>query len=168
MDELAYIRAHREAQVLLDAHWDGEYPVKLGPITEALDAVKYEMPLDGGFSGVVSKQPGGAADIVLNSAEPAVRRRFTWAHELGHIVERSSVASDEDYSFTDTRGNDYDLHEFFADEFAGALLMPENEIHRLEGMGYSIAQQARHFGVSLPAVRQRHKRLTMQPDPASV
>ncbi|GAA2045140.1 hypothetical protein GCM10009720_27550 [Yaniella flava] len=168
MDELAYIRARREAQELLDAHWDGEFPVKLGPITDALDAVKYEMPLDGGISGVVSKQPRGAAEIVLNSAEPAPRRRFTWAHELGHVVERSSVASDEDFSITDARGSDYNLHEFFADEFAGALLMPKNEIHRLEGMAYSIAQQARHFGVSLPAVRQCHKRLSSQPDPASI
>lgn len=168
MNELAYIRAHREARELLEAHWDGEFPVKLGPITEALDAVKYEMPLDGGISGVVSKQPRGAAEIVLNSTEPAARRRFTWAHELGHVVERGSIASDDDYSFTDARGNDYDLHEFFADEFAGALLMPEEEINRLETMGHSIAQQARYFGVSIPAVRERHKRLSNQPSPASL
>lgn len=166
MNELAYIRARREAQELLDAHWDGEFPVKLGLITEALDSVKYEMPLDGGISGVVSKQPGGSAEIVINASESAVRRRFTWAHELGHIVERASVASDEDYSFTDARGNDYNLHEFFADEFAGALLMPENAIQRLQSMGYSLAQQARCFGVSIPAVRQRHKRLSSQPSPA--
>ncbi|GAA4479554.1 hypothetical protein GCM10023190_22840 [Enteractinococcus fodinae] len=38
MNELAYVRARREARELLEAHWDGEFPVKLGPITEALDA----------------------------------------------------------------------------------------------------------------------------------
>lgn len=165
MNELAYIRARREAQELLDAHWDGEFPVKLGPITAALGADKYEVSLWGGVSGLVSKKPSENPQIVLNSDEPAVRRRFTWAHELGHIVERGLVAYDEDYSFTDARGDKYNLHEFFADELAGALLMPESEVRRLEERGASLADQARHFGVSIPAVRQRHKRLAAQKTP---
>lgn len=162
MAELAYVRARREAAELLDAHWDGILPVKLGPITDSLEATKHESPLGDRLSGFVTKEKASRASIVLNSEEPAERRRFTWAHELGHILERNAIAKDDDYSFTEARGRKYDLHEFFADEFAGALLMPPREVNRMKEYAASVAEMASKFGVSIPAMRKRLDRLAAQ------
>lgn len=161
--QLLYQTAREEARKLLEEYWDGQLPVRLGEFSQALGADKFESPI-GGLSGLVTKTPGNRPRIVLNSAEPLPRRRFTWGHELGHIVERRDIAKDEDYSFMDTRTTEhYDLHEFFADEFAGALLMPEEEILRLRAEGQTEAQMARTFEVSMSAVTKRLERLDKTP-----
>lgn len=164
---LVYERARKEARDLLDVLWDGTFPVKLAGITQALDAEVLMSPLASGLSGfVVKKEHEETANIVVNSTDLTERQRFTWAHELGHLLERTSVAGDKDFSFADTRFDDgqYDLHEFFADEFAGSLLMPASEIERLRADDRSEASMAAHFGVSLKALRKRLARLEKQPD----
>ncbi|MHC9941634.1 ImmA/IrrE family metallo-endopeptidase [Corynebacterium diphtheriae] len=68
----------------------------------------------------------------MNSNEPEVRQRFTLAHEIGHLVEREHLGKDVEYSFIDYRNNGKcDLHEFYADEFAGSLLMPAREFSKI-------------------------------------
>lgn len=163
MAELVYEAARKQAQNYLDAYWDGLLPVKLAPITQALDASKVESDMLGSVSGLVIKDAGQPPRILLNSGESAQRRRFTWAHELGHVIERASVANDDEYSFSDARGKKYDLHEFYADEFAGALLMPLSELQRMQKCGRSIPEMANEFGVSVPAVQHRLKRLAKHP-----
>lgn len=164
MAELVYQMARREAQQLLDVVWDGRYPVRLAPIASEVGAETYKADLGTSLSGVVSKDKGKPARIVLNSRHVDRRNRFTWAHELGHVVERRKVANDDEYSFEELkRGGDYNLHEFFADEFAGALLMPEAEILRVKNAGLSVDQIARHFDVSIDAVNKRLKRLEKHP-----
>lgn len=163
---LVYERARREADQLLEAHWDGTFPVALGSITRSLNGDVTIEQLATGLSGfIVKSENDDVAHIVLNRDEVAERQRFTWAHELGHLVERRSVAGDEDFSFVDTRApSTYDLHEFFADEFAGALLMPRAELKRVQEQGWSLLRMADHFGVSVPALRKRLARLAKQPD----
>ena len=80
------------------------------------------------------------------------------------MIERASIADDDDYSFIDYRkSDDYNLHEFYADEFAGALLMPADELLRIVmDRGEYVA--AEHFGVSVPAVRKRCGRLEKNPE----
>ena len=51
------------------------------------------------------------------------------------------------------------MHEFYADEFAGALLMPEEDIKEQLGRKVSIYALAKRYGVSLSAVEKRIKRL---------
>lgn len=167
---MVYERARQEAADLLNAAWDGEFPVKLSGITRRLNASLTIEPLSSGLSGFIVKKEGDdVARIVLNASDVAERQRFTWAHELGHLVERSSVADDHDFSFVDTRApSRYDLHEFFADEFAGALLMPAGHIAMLQNDKRSEMFMADYFGVSLPALRKRLTRLAKQPDPAVV
>lgn len=162
MGQLVYQLAREEASRILLEHWDGRLPVRLGEITQALGAQKFETSLGPTLSGLVTKECKQAPRIVLNSDEPVARRRFTWAHELGHIVERDD-ATDHDYSFTEGRGLKYDLHEFFADEFAGALLMPVDEIVRMRDEGKTPGQMARIFDVSVRAVTTRLKRLEKKP-----
>lgn len=125
-------------------------------------------PLKPEYSGVIIKEENAPADIYINASEPETRQRFTLAHEIGHLVERTDVAKDEDFSFVDTRAEDkYDLHEFFADEFAGALLMPEKALVR-EVSGRGEYHAAEHFGVSVSAVRRRLDRIQRNPSEGTV
>ncbi|MCI9889792.1 ImmA/IrrE family metallo-endopeptidase [Micrococcales bacterium 31B] len=162
MPKLAYEAAREYAQQCLDEYWDGVLPVKLSGITLGLGASKYEEDLEA-LSGLVTKKENEGPVIVLNSREPVERRRFTWAHEIGHIVERRLVARDGDYSFSDARGKKYDLHEFFADEFAGALLIPQDELSSLQASGHTVGAMARTFGVSVKALKRRIARLERNP-----
>lgn len=61
--------------------------------------------------------------IALNANHPASRRRFTLAHELGHIVlgHDAAMAADEELAAR---------MEHEADAFAGALLMPVADARR--------------------------------------
>lgn len=137
-------------------------------IARRLGATVYVTPLAQGVSGLILKHELDDPEIFVNSQEPIERQRFTLAHEIGHLIERSEVACDRDFSFVDYRKNGrYDLHEFFADEFAGELLMPADKflkVHKDEGdYGTAVA-----FGVSVPAVRKRAERLAKNPPEASV
>ena len=61
--------------------------------------------------------------ITLNATHPASRRRFTLAHELGHIMLRheASITADED---------ERERLEREADSFASELLMPKADARR--------------------------------------
>ena len=116
-----------------------------------------------GVSGLILKEPGKDADIYLERTDTYTRQRFTLAHELGHYFERLE-ASDDEYSFRDEetlreeRSSTYGLMEFYADEFAGELLMPEEEflqIYKARGL----TGASSHFRVSPSAVKKRKDRL---------
>jgi hypothetical protein len=64
------------------------------------------------------------ATIVLSSLRPAGRQSFTCGHELGHHVYGHGEQFDE---LVEDRGTNrrQDPHEYEADCFAGALLMPK-------------------------------------------
>ena len=72
-----------------------------------------------------NSQPGRWCDwvITLNSSHPASRRRFTLAHELGHIVlsHEATVPTDE---------LERSKLERQADTFAAELLMPTDDARR--------------------------------------
>ena len=115
--------------------------------------------------GVIVKSPGQeSADSYADVSESVVRRRFTLSHELGHYVERVTLGRDEDFSFVERREpGKYDLHEFYADEFAGSLLMPSNDFkQKVESDG--IISAAQYFGVSLAAAQKRLERLEKHRD----
>lgn len=121
------------------------------------------LPMDESVSGFIIKEKETDPRIYVNSTEPLHRQRFTLAHEIGHLVERQSVAGDQDYSFTDYRSTaGYDLHEFFADEFAGELLMPAEPFIRSLQRGGEVGASV-DFNVSVPAVRKRIDRLIKHP-----
>ncbi|MEO5663745.1 MAG: ImmA/IrrE family metallo-endopeptidase [Nocardioides sp.] len=126
-----------------------------------LDVIETVTPV--GMAGMIVKKRGEAAQIFIDSSDVPGRRRFTCAHELGHFVERENIARDDDFSFRDERGGRYDLHEFFADEFAGELLMPAHDFERLEREGATTTTIAHTFGVSTTAVERRRDRLRKNP-----
>lgn len=160
MAELLWRRARQEALEIRKATPVGSYGLDdLKEIAQMWDARVEEAPLEDHVSGFIIKQADTDPKIYINMFDTEQRKRFTLAHEIGHLVERESIAADPDYSFMDYRKTDeYNLHEFFADEFAGELLMPAGrliEIYSQQGA----AVAAKHFGVSVPAVNKRMQRL---------
>jgi Zn-dependent peptidase ImmA (M78 family) len=144
------------AEVLRDA-WSAGFPVDPKRIADHLGMIVTVLPLDRNISGML-RVDEGEAEIFVSSDDTAPRQRFTIAHEIGHFIERTSRGV-LDFNFIDYRsGDNYNLHEFYADEFAGALLMPTVELNRVLAEGMPLPLIAKHFGVSLPAAKKRIER----------
>lgn len=160
----AWQDARHKAQETLDNYWDGTFPVRVSAISKKIGVTPYRATLPLGVSGMIIKERGQEARSYADTTESEERRRFTFAHELGHYVERVTLAEDNDFAFKDRREpGRYDLHEFYADEFAGALLMPEKPFLEMLEDGRSLIEIAARFGVSLAAVRKRKERLAKDP-----
>lgn len=164
---LVYELARRDAQRTRDT-WAGHNEpltyASLKAIAAGLGATVIEQTLDPGTSGLIIKYAGSFPRIYISQHDSPSRKRFTLAHELGHLVERRDWANDDEYSFVDHRKTGVtNLHEFYANEFAGELLMPAEpflETWTEEGAPGAAA----HFGVSEQAARERYRRLKMHPN----
>jgi hypothetical protein len=108
---------------------------------------------------LVDKDTCTPPEIYINAREPRSRQRFLLAHSIGHLIERISIAEKHSFSFLEKRNNDYDLCEFFADEFAGALLMPEKPLMEVINNTESHLMAACMFDVSIFTVRKRLARI---------
>lgn len=154
---LVWQAARRSARDVLDSYWNGLYPVRVSEISREMGVTPYRATLPGGLSGMIISEKNGGARSYAGVDEPDVCRRFTFAHELGHYVERMTLAGDSDFAFKDGHSVEYDLHEFYADEFAGALLMPEDDFLLMQREGRSLIDMAARFGVSLSAAARRRE-----------
>ena len=153
-------KARRDAEDVRDGYWLLGFPVDPERIASSMGIIVERLPLEEGISGMIRVEPGMDPVVYLNENEVIQRQRFTLAHEIGHYYERTD-SGDTDFNFIDHRGAGYDLHEFYADEFAGALLMPEAEFRRLQASDIGLAGMARHFGVSIAAIQKRRQRLDL-------
>lgn len=155
-------KARLDAADVLNATWavpDG--PVDPERIANHIGIVVRRVPLELGISGILRVEPGMDPVIFINDADSPQRQRFTIAHELGHYYERNSAGHDDYNIIERQRGGKYDLHEFYADEFAGALLMPTRKVNELREQGQNVLQMARTFDVSLDAMKKRLERLAL-------
>jgi Zn-dependent peptidase ImmA (M78 family) len=145
----------REAERLLQTAWGNKFPVDPVQIARDLGADVLELELEPGVAGAIYKGPGEDPTIILNDGDSANRKRFTAAHELGHLIMH---ADDPDtIDFIDYRhaldaGVERDAEEDFADKFASVLLMPAREVKRLKGEHFTASQMAVYFGVSPDAI----------------
>jgi Zn-dependent peptidase ImmA (M78 family) len=87
--------------------------------------------------------------IVVNAHKPIVRQRFTFAHELGHMLLHPVGKMHRDKSYASPG----DREEREADSFAAHLLMPLWMLEPLVTAGYTIEQLCRLFNVSAGALR---------------
>ncbi len=72
------------------------------------------------------KVPGKQVRVVINASNPPLRRRFTEAHELGHIIipwHRGTIVDHLDPAHVEA-SEDYWTCEEEANQFAAELLMP--------------------------------------------
>lgn len=162
MGQLAYQEARQQAQALLNSRaWDQQYPVKLLPFLDVANATLTEVAAlgDNKVAGMIIKDNNAAAQIFINTTAPYPKQRETLAHELGHLVERE-LRDDQEYSFLDLRkSTTTNIHEFYADEFACALLMPPKEFTKLQADGETIFSIAAYFNVTINAVQYWRNRL---------
>lgn len=142
MSETVCQAARRFAKCLLDEYWDG---------------VTLPVPLLGMLPrfGILTKRVNDLPLVFVDSGKSVHRQRFALALLLGYVVDSVESGRDEycfsvsDFGVLDGRGfDDFDLLEFFANEFALSLLMPVEAIDRLQQQGLSAREIARVFGVS--------------------
>lgn len=146
------------AKKTLEEHWDGQFPVDPVAVAHAKGLEVQFAILRDSISGAIVAEAGKKPLILVDATENYGRQMFTVAHELGHYAERED-AGDHEYSFVESRGRKYDLHEFYADEFAGNLLMPESAFRdRYKGQK-TINRVAAFFAVTPSAVVKRAERL---------
>lgn len=155
--------AKSSAESVLATYWPEDVlPVRPEVIARRLgiDVRVTSLPED--TSGFIRKTSGEDAQIFLEASDSQLRRTFTCAHELGHYIERTEVQKtpDDDFGFVDKRNSRvHDAHEFFANEFAGNLLMPAAKVTGFHEQGNDAIRMAALFGVSIPAMKTRMLKL---------
>ena len=148
--------ARREAAEVLENYWDGTVPVDPIAIARRMGVESYYGDLGGNVSGKLEMRDGKAT-IFVDDDYPR-RARFTVAHELGHYVDHRHDL-DADVTRTDLRDGTSNPEEFGVNEFAGALLMPEDEFRRDVQTGWGDRALAHLYQVSPAAVRVRKQTL---------
>lgn len=123
---IGYARVRRKAQELLVGQ--NSAPVSLELIAEQLGAEIREFELDADVSGILFRGQGRKV-IVINGAHPQVRKRFTIAHEMGHLALHKGTEVHVDQGFRvnlrDSKSaTAQDVEEIEANAFAANLLMP--------------------------------------------
>lgn len=150
------------ASVIAQQKSDSDYlPRELFRVAESLGAVVFEsVDMPDEKSGYVKRdKDNGSAVIVLNNNHTKVRKRFTLAHEIGHLVYRENIPALKDKAFIAHRDENsttgQDPEERFANKFAAELLMPEEEIKTLRNLDASFETMRRRFFVSNEALKTR-------------
>lgn len=161
MAQLVWEQAREAAKKVLDESWDQRIPVNVEQICRACGVTTYKCVMPDDLSGMIVKRASERdAKAFIDKEELSVRRRFILAHELGHFIERTVIAKNDEYGFEESRmygrrEKDYFPHEFFADEFAGAILMPESKIEEFRSTGKDPATMAQLLDVPVSAMRMR-------------
>lgn len=114
------------------------------------------------------RKDGDSFAIAIRDDVPPNRRRFSIAHELGHLfLHLGYLVDDELWNSTEAGYLDSVRHrlgfneeEYEAHEFAGAFLMPEKEFREVanrtrKGKFYDVNKIAEHFAVSIAAAQTR-------------
>lgn len=156
-------RARRDAEATLSVYWDAK-PMPVDPVTIARDLgidVFSATLADDDTYGML-RQQDGQITMYIDRRQSPERWRFTCAHEIGHYVDRmSKISPSEDMTFVDRRSDAGrgTASEIYANEFAGALLMPDGEVRWAVSRRENDIVMASRFGVSLQAMRVRRQRL---------
>jgi Zn-dependent peptidase ImmA (M78 family) len=160
LETMSIAEIRREAtdladDVLNEHWWQGELPVDPVQIARSMGVEVFSAQLGNDVFGMILGAPEGA-QIYVDVDQPPTRYRFTAAHELGHYVERSEHG-DGDMAYVDRRSDEDrgNKQEIYANQFAGALLMPEADILAYRQAGLSDVRLAARFGVSLSALQYR-------------
>lgn len=127
-------------------------------IAESLDFSELFEELDGyeDVAGLLVKD-GTEWFIYTNNKDSAFRQRFTIAHEIGHyVMNHIAETAEHDVIWRDKVSmQGKDKKEMCANAFAAELLMPSVLVRRLVRKGYSIADMAYEFRVSITAITNR-------------
>lgn len=113
------------------------------------------------ISGLLNRIDSEKWVIYVNASDSPKRRRFTIAHELGHLISylyngasKSEIDNNgkiADYAFA-TRTGDINPVEAEANAIAASLLMPESTVISLYSDGKTVEEMADYFQVSESAM----------------
>lgn len=150
----------RTAKAILEQYWDRKIPVDPAQIARdagaqvIADGTMSRSDLSGSFD-----VENGVPTIRYNPDDAAVRRRFTIAHELGHMFLNHGRSMRDNARNYDTHTQA--LREQDANRFAAELLMPKEVIDwMIYKEGYNdVDQMARDLNVSSTAMRFRLRNL---------
>lgn len=155
--------AERAAQEILAKFWRGrQLPVDPNHIADELGITVQELDFSQDISGAIWSRPGVGTTIAVNKNDNKRRKRFTVAHELGHSYLRQDKSNYSSVDYRDSESTSGDNPtEVFANSFAAALLMPQDEVRRLFGRGLSPIDLAGEFDVSVEAMSWRLENLNL-------
>lgn len=175
-------RAAKEALQQFGAVELSDMPVDATQFAEFFDTEVFIDDLDAEeLDGFVLIE-NGRAEITINANQALHRRRFTCAHELGHVFDHRETKTQTPAGFLDdlntlipdeneaavTKFRDErsrsgtSTEEIYANQFAAAVLMPEHLVRTLHSIGQSVNQMARFFAVSQTAMRYRLANLDLK------
>jgi Zn-dependent peptidase ImmA (M78 family) len=151
--------ARARAKETLDAFWQGEgHPVDPVAIARRMGLLVFTIAFGEDVAGYLRKHPREAPRIYVNDDLPRVRRRFAFAHGLGHYVHNVR-ADDGELAVIDHRGPGAEdassPEEVFANEYAAALLMPEGDVRAAFSRGERELEQAWRFAVAPETAKSR-------------
>lgn len=148
-----------------------EIPVEIEKIPEALGGeLQYVDSLEDGMEAKIerlSSENEKKFRITLQREACEKRRRFSIAHELGHLfihmkylIDQKEWDKSQEYKDSVYYRYGYGTEENEANEFAGAFLMPEKQFIKFANENfqqgkYYLDPIAEHFNVSVPAVKTR-------------
>ena len=170
-----WTRIHREARELLARFKIQAPPVPVQRLARGCGARIVLVPgNDNNIDGFLFRN-GSEVVIGVNRDRASVRRRFTIAHELGHmrLHEQGPVHVDRGFRFqlrsgVSSKGTDWE--EMEANRFAAEILMPIDFLrHDLERQEFDLADDnkfkalARRYGVSTQALAIRLNGLGYSP-----
>jgi hypothetical protein len=126
--ESSFEDAHAAAEDLRREWHLGDVPAALLPmaIERELGAQVLFVDAPAGVSGAAVHLPG-LLTILVNRREPVGRRNFDVAHELFHLLTWDSMPPDR-VEPTAVQGKKGNRAERLAENFAGALLMPDEPV----------------------------------------
>jgi Zn-dependent peptidase ImmA (M78 family) len=124
-----YSRIKQIVSALLDKNLVKEPPVPVEAIVRATEDTSVRYSDLGEISGLVVRKDGKTL-IGVNRTHSPGRRRFTLAHEFGHVLlhEGKELHFDTDFRVnlrSDMSSTGTDIEEIEANFFAASLLMPE-------------------------------------------
>ena len=135
-------------------------PLNVAAVAEKVGIRIEYVSLKNGLSGILYKDEEDDSWVVqVNEDHHPNRQRYTIAHELGHFcLHRHLRRRFEDKIFF--RGGEANKPEWQANDFASAILMPEDKFREMVRSGVSkVEVLAKEFKVSTLALRIRAKNL---------
>ena len=129
-----YKRIDQKVAELLEGNKVVAPPVAVDEIAEGLGADVVYKNFNGEISGLLLRR-GNSIVIGVHKLQPHTRRRFTIAHEIGHLVMHSgaleSVHIDKGFDMhlrSPVSSTAEDVAEIEANAFAAGLLMPREMV----------------------------------------
>ena len=165
MDKETRQYINRLAQIVIDEYNISIPIVNIDEVVKSMNGVIEESEEHNElYDGTISKIESDSFAIVVSQNQSSQRRNFTIAHELGHLFLHMGFRTDADVWSKQTgvyRRFGTSDQEYQANEFAAALLMPD-DVYREVVDRYTtkdnyveVSKVANYFHVSVAAATNR-------------